>query len=519
MARAFFFGCGIWIAVRDSRKVPKCRNVSLIRTAAATAVSIGAVVILAFLVRHLREGPSIQYFRAIPSTVRSSGGDVKLSWKADKSRGYVLSVDAPLPLRTEQQPERLVTLPANSLTRPEFHNFTLEAKGLHDNPSAKLSIEVAVEAREMLPGPPTRFTIEGAGTVTDAAVDSAGSVYVTGTRKPAVYNPTEKETPNPSSLTPIFQEGFISKFDDKEKLVRTLPFVVGTGKAPRVVVDKDGNAFIAATYEESNLMTEKSSAYLLKFDADGKWAAPWPVGTGYHEAANGVAVDNVGNVYVVGQIGGGSSELSERGYDAFLAKFDSKGNPPKIRIWGSKWNDWASSVAVDSVGNVYVTGYTQALTASYSRINSQAFLAMFDGDLKPVWVKQFGCVDGSSPRIAVDRSPVGKIYVTGAAGNDRGAFLPYLMATETVSRPLNGWPVRAYTSPQRTTRASILLSMASLQSMGAAANGFGSTNSLILPPIRPAPWLHGARKCTSQAISLCHIPAFLNQAAAKASWT
>jgi len=49
MARAFFFGCGIWIAVRDSRKVPKCRNVSLIRTAAATAVSIGAVVILALL--------------------------------------------------------------------------------------------------------------------------------------------------------------------------------------------------------------------------------------------------------------------------------------------------------------------------------------------------------------------------------------------------------------------------------------------------------------------------------------
>jgi len=78
----------------------------------------------------------------------------------------------------------------------------------------------------------------------------------------------------------------------------------------------------------------------------------------------GVAVDSSGNIYVTGDFcdtvdfnpEGGDPHTSKGSWDAFLSKFDSAGAFLWTRTWGGPSEDWGSAVAVDGFGNVYVTG-------------------------------------------------------------------------------------------------------------------------------------------------------------------
>jgi hypothetical protein len=79
---------------------------------------------------------------------------------------------------------------------------------------------------------------------------------------------------------------------------------------------------------------------------------------------NGVALDSSGNTYVVGSIegqinffGGSSTPVSSHGSaDAYVAKYSPVGTPLWAFAIGSTNYDTANGVAVDSSGNVYVTG-------------------------------------------------------------------------------------------------------------------------------------------------------------------
>jgi uncharacterized delta-60 repeat protein len=129
-----------------------------------------------------------------------------------------------------------------------------------------------------------------------------------------------------------------------------------------------------------------------------------------------IAVDNNGNVYITGSsYGGGGTN-----YDYATIKYDSSGN----QLWVKRYNgpgspgyhdDGASDVAIDRNGKVYVTG------ESWGAGNSSFDYATIKYDLfgNQLWVARYSglsvnSVDRASA-IAVDSS--GNVYITGSTGS------------------------------------------------------------------------------------------------------
>ena len=144
-----------------------------------------------------------------------------------------------------------------------------------------------------------------------------------------------------------------------------------------------------------------------------------------------VAVDSSGNIYTTGPFqvtadfdpGAGTTNLtSAGGNDVFVSKLDSAGELVWVKQLGGTDSTDAYSVAVDSSGNVYTTGYFSQTTdfdpgAGTSNLVSagsfDAFVSKLNSTGAFVWAKQFsgtGLDQGRS--VAVDS--LGNVYTTGS---------------------------------------------------------------------------------------------------------
>jgi hypothetical protein len=104
-------------------------------------------------------------------------------------------------------------------------------------------------------------------------------------------------------------------------------------------------------------------------DSSGNWLGANQAGGTGEDYGFSIAIDSSGNSYVTGYFYStasfGTTTLTSSGnYDIFVAKLDSDGN----WLWanqagGTSW-DYGLGIAIDSSGNSYVTGYFQG-TASF----------------------------------------------------------------------------------------------------------------------------------------------------------
>ncbi|MCX6645439.1 MAG: hypothetical protein NTY09_03650 [bacterium] len=108
-----------------------------------------------------------------------------------------------------------------------------------------------------------------------------------------------------------------------------------------------------------------NDAFLSKFDQSGNflWTRSW--GGTQQDVGYGVAVDNVDGVYVTGAYQGnvdfdpGAGEdlhQSNGSQDVYMTKFDSSGSFQWARTWGGALSDSASSIAINSIGQIHVSG-------------------------------------------------------------------------------------------------------------------------------------------------------------------
>jgi hypothetical protein len=140
--------------------------------------------------------------------------------------------------------------------------------------------------------------------------------------------------------------------------------------------------------------------FVAKLDTYGQtvWARRW--GNGQTVRGRGVAVDQEGRVTVVGHFTGyldlGLGSMgSGGGDDAFILRLDAGGAPLWNEVLGGAGGQQATGVAVDDLGDAFVTGtFAGTIDLGGGSLTSAGgndlFLAKLDGNGKEVWAQRFG---------------------------------------------------------------------------------------------------------------------------------
>jgi len=167
--------------------------------------------------------------------------------------------------------------------------------------------------------------------------------------------------------------------------------------------------------------------YKLSFSQTPNWDwAKSATGT-YRDEASSVVTDNLGNTYLTGYFLSSTitfesitlTNASPGGsWDFFLAKYDSNGNILWAKSVGGLGFDVAHSLAIDSSGFIYVTGYFGSATLEFDSITitnkgwNDIFIAKYDSNGNAIWANSAGGIKNDiANSVTVDNS--GNIYLTG----------------------------------------------------------------------------------------------------------
>jgi uncharacterized delta-60 repeat protein len=173
-----------------------------------------------------------------------------------------------------------------------------------------------------------------------------------------------------------------------------------------IAVDNSGNAFVTGRSDRGAPTLSDYTTIKYNSNGDQQWVAIYNGPANGVDEANSIAVDNLGNVYVSGKSPGIGTSL-----DITTVKYNSNG----IQQWVQRLNgtgngeDYSYSMTVDADGNVYVTG-TTANTATGADLT----VVKYDTDGNQLWLKKFnGVGNGGDVGKMIKTDPYGNVYVTG----------------------------------------------------------------------------------------------------------
>jgi hypothetical protein len=248
-----------------------------------------------------------------------------------------------------------------------------------------------------------RYNELGGGSViaNAIAVDSNGNVFVTGTGPSAPAGNADYVTlAYSSSGVPLWT----NRYNGPGR---------GDDGARAIAVDRSGNVFVTGS-SPSGIGSASTDYATIKYSNAG--VALWTnrYNGGFYDSANAIALDSAGNVFVTGE-----SSATNGLPDYATIAYSNSGVP----LWTNRYDgpanqgDRGTAIAVDSSGNVFVTGASVTVRDFISDPPDYATIKYSNAGV-PMWTNYYNGPANMSDRpsaIAVDSG--GNVFVTGASGD------------------------------------------------------------------------------------------------------
>jgi hypothetical protein len=228
------------------------------------------------------------------------------------------------------------------------------------------------------------------------AVDSAGNVFVTGGSAHSINSGydylTIKYDASGHQLWQARYSSPASNSDDKPRAI---------------AVDTVGNVYVSG---ESPTPESIGSYATVKYDPLGiqLWTARYEAPAHSPLTLVAMALDGSGNVFVTG-----STYNFRTGFDYVTVKYDANGNQVWVARYNSSTNyDIAASLTVDRAGSAYVTGVSIGVDSDYATVK-------YDSNGNQLWVARYnGPVNSNDTATAIGLDSLTNVYVTGYSVGD-----------------------------------------------------------------------------------------------------
>ena len=292
---------------------------------------------------------------------------------------------------------------------------------------------------------------QGTGTSSAAgvAVDASGNAYVTG-----VFAGTVDFDPGTGvvalSSTGTGGDYFLAKYDPDGMLlwVRSALDSSGDESAAAITIDASGSPVIAGGFSGSvafgtaisavsdgtpTFFDTDSNVFVARYDQNGNlaWVRTTTSSTA-EELATGLGADTAGNIYVSGHFtetadfdpGTGVVSLTQTGSfdNLFVAKFSGAGSLAwAVTSTDSDNYDVADAIAVDAVGNSYITGWfrtsfvlgADTLVGDGASSTDTVFFAKLDPNGQWVWARGPGANSHEEYGVALALDGGSVLYAAG----------------------------------------------------------------------------------------------------------
>ena len=264
----------------------------------------------------------------------------------------------------------------------------------------------------------------GPDLIEDIAIDTAGHIVVSGSFADKLQIGSNSIESRGSD------DGFVAKFDSSGKRLWAKRFGdIDTDNIPSVTVDNDGNSYASATFKGFVTLGKTrfesgghEDAYLIALDTEGQFRWVQQLRGRGKDYAREVVTDSTGAVFWVAEFSrravlGDRNLVSAGNRDVMLSKLSSTGTVQWAYSFGGLADDSGYGLAVDSLGEVVVTGaFSESISVGSLSVRStgedDAYVAKFAADGTPRWLKSFGTkTEDVGKAVATDR--FGNVFATG----------------------------------------------------------------------------------------------------------